>query len=157
MNIFVLDKDVQKCVEYHADQHVIKMVLEYAQMLCTVLNEKGIAAPYRSTHRNHPCTLWTGKSLSNWKWLRNLGLALNEEYKYRYDKTEDHRSAKIIQSLPEPPLPDIGLTEFPQAMPAEYKVTGDPVQGYRNFYIHDKSRFARWTKRPVPAWFQNED
>ena len=154
MNIFVLDKDIQTCVAYHADQHVIKMILEYAQMLCTVLNENGIAAPYKSTHRKHPCTLWAGKSLSNWKWLRELGLALNEEYKYRYDRTEDHKSAKIIKSLPEPPIPDIGLTEFPQAMPDEYKVAGDLVQGYRNFYIHDKSRFAKWTKRAVPEWYK---
>src|SRR6056297_430755 len=154
MNIIVIDKDIEKCVAYHADQHVIKMILEYAQMLCTFLNENGIVAPYKSTHRKHPCTLWAGLSLSNWKWLRKLGLALNEEYKYRYEKIKDHKSASIIKSLPEPPIRDIGLTEFPQAMPDEFKVRENPVQGYRNFYIYDKSRFAKWTKRPVPDWYK---
>ncbi|MBN2279157.1 MAG: hypothetical protein JXQ65_01100 [Candidatus Marinimicrobia bacterium] len=157
MNIFLLDKDIQKCATYHADQHVIKMILEYAQMLCTVLNENGLQAPYKSTHKKHPCTLWAGESLSNWKWLRDLGLALNDEYKYRYGKREDHKSAEIIRSLSEPPIPDKGLTEFPQAMPKEYQVAGDPVQGYRNFYLYDKIRFAKWSRRPVPEWFQIVD
>ncbi len=154
MNIFVLDKNINKCVQYHADQHVIKMILEYAQMLCTVLNETGVKAPYKSTHKKHPCTLWAGSSLSNWQWLKNLGLALNEEYKFRYNKEKNHKSAEIIMQLPEPTIPDIGLTEFAQAMPEEYRVKGDAVQAYRNFYIYDKSRFAKWTKRPVPQWYK---
>ena len=36
MNIFILDKDIEKCAEAHVDRHVIKMILESAQMLCTV-------------------------------------------------------------------------------------------------------------------------
>ena len=35
MNIFYLDEDVQKCAEYHVDRHVVKMILEYAQLLST--------------------------------------------------------------------------------------------------------------------------
>jgi len=154
MNIFVLDKNIQKCAQYHADQHVVKMILEYAQMLCTVLYENGIDAPYKPTHRNHPCTIWAGESLSNWKWLRELALALNGEYKYRYDKITDHKSAIVAKSLPEPGIVDIGLTEFAQAMPEEYRVEGDAVQAYRNYYIGDKSRFAKWTKCEIPGWFQ---
>ena len=84
MNIFVLDTDIEICSQYHADQHVVKMILESAQMLCTVLNKNGIRAPYRSTHSNHPCTLWAGASLENWRWLRDLALALNQEYRYRF-------------------------------------------------------------------------
>jgi hypothetical protein len=153
MNIFVLDTDLQKCARYHADQHVSKMILESAQMLCTVLNQLGVKTPYRSTHSRHPCTLWTGESRANWFWLRNLAFCLNEEAKYRFDKETDHRSILVIRELPEPGLPDFGLTPFAQAMPDPYKVPGDPVQAYRNFYIHDKSRFATWTRREPPSWY----
>jgi len=153
MNIFVLDLDIPTCARYHADRHVVKMILESAQMLCTVLNEHGIVAPYRSTHRRHPCTLWAGASLSNWLWLRELALNLNAEYKYRFDRRADHDSAAVIQSLPLPPIADIGLTEFAQAMPAAYRVPGDAVQAYRAFYIAEKARFASWTKREIPWWF----
>ena len=154
MNIFVLDTDINKCAEYHADRHVVKMILESTQMLCTVLNKLGLNAPYRSTHLNHPCTLWAGTSFDNWKWLQALALMLNEEYKFRFDRQKDHKSAVIAHQLPDPPIPKLGLTEFAQAMPDEYKYPGDAVQAYRQFYLGEKAHFATWTKRPVPGWFE---
>ena len=153
MNIFVLDQNIEKCAQYHADQHVVKMILESAQMLCTVLNQNGIRAPYKSTHGKHPCTLWAGESLRNWEWLRRLALCLNEEYRYRYDRQMDHRSAAVVMGLPVPPLEDRGLTEFAQAMPERYRVPGNAVQAYRNYYIGEKAFFATWTKRDPPPWF----
>lgn len=153
MNIFVLDPDIETCARYHSDRHVVKMILESAQMLCTVLNEHGIAAPYRSTHARHPCTLWAGASLSNWLWLRELALRLNDEYRYRFERTADHSSAAVVSMLPLPPIADAGLTAFAQAMPAVYRVPGDAVQAYRAFYITEKATFAVWTRRETPAWF----
>jgi len=154
MNIFVLDTDIIECARSHSDRHVVKMVLESAQMLCTVLHMNGLEAPYRPTHQNHPCTLWTGRSLSNWLWLRDLALALNDEYRYRYRRGEDHASASVARSLQPPRIEDRGLTEFAQAMPGEYRVPGDPVTAYRRFYSAEKAGFARWTRRPVPEWFR---
>lgn len=152
MNIFILDEDIATCARYHNDKHVVKMILESAQMLCTTLHESGGDAPYRSTHKNHPCTIWARQSLSNWRWLRDLALALNEEFKYRYDKSTDHKSATIVKSLPEPNIPDIGLTPFAQAMPDEYK-TADAVEAYRNYYKGEKAEIAQWKKRQKPDWY----
>lgn len=153
MNIFVLDADKVNCARYHSDRHVVKMILESTQMLCTVLHRNGITAPYRPTHPHHPCTLWTGRSLSNWIWLRDLALALNDEYRFRYGRQRDHASAVVAGALPAPPIGDHGLTEFAQAMPEEYRVPGDAVTAYRRFYVKEKSGFASWTGRPVPSWF----
>lgn len=155
MNIFILDYDIKKCAEYHADQHVIKMILESTQMLCTVLNENGVEAPYKATHIHHPCTLWTGESFSNWTWLRSLTESLNHEFKFRFNHRRDHSSAVVARRLPAPPIQDIGLTEFAQAMPEVYRVHGNAVQAYRKFYIAKKAKFATWTKRPVPDWWPN--
>lgn len=154
MNIFVLDYDIQKCVEYHADQHVVKMILESTQMLCTVLNKLGLQAPYKSTHLRHPCTLLVCDSLENWKWLQTLALKLNEEYRFRFDRHKDHKSALIARTLPIPPIKNNGLTDFAQAMPDEYKCPGNAVKAYRRFYVAEKAHFAAWTKRPVPDWFK---
>lgn len=154
MNIFVLDRDVGKCARYHSDRHVVKMTLESAQMLCTVLHMSGIEAPYRPTHIHHPCTLWAGRSLSNWLWLRELALALNDEYRYRYRRSSDHASGTVVKNLREPPLIDMGLTEFAQAMPEEYRIPGDPVGAYRRFYVAEKASFSTWTRRRVPDWFR---
>jgi hypothetical protein len=129
------------------------MILESAQMLCTVVSQNGGTAPYKPTHVKHPCTLWAGRSLSNWRWLRSLALALNQEYHYRYRAASDHRSAHVVQGLPSPEIADIGLTPFAQAMPEQYRVKGDAVQAYRRFYIGEKARFAKWTRRRPPRWF----
>jgi len=154
MNIFVLDLDIDTCARYHCDQHVVKMILESVQIACTALNEKGFQTPYRSTHRKHPCVLWAGRSFANLQWLLKLAEALNREYQYRYRTLENHRSIAVVDQIREMRFESIGLTEFAQAMPASYKVPGDPVQAYRNFYVGEKLRFARWTRRKRPAWIE---
>ncbi|MCY4044446.1 MAG: hypothetical protein OXE99_05140 [Cellvibrionales bacterium] len=154
MNIFVLDENIQKCAQYHCDQHAIKMILESVQMLCTALNKKNIHTPYKSTHINHPCVLWVEESYDNFEWLTQLALALNSEYRYRFDKHADHKSIIVLQAIQKHHYEKKGLTDFPQAMPDEYKVPGDAVKAYRNFYIGEKLTFAKWTKREVPEWIK---
>ncbi len=154
MNIFVLDLDIKTCARFHCDQHVSKMILESAQLLCTALNKKGITTPYRSTHMNHPCTRWVGESYDNFNWLRKLALALNTEYRYRYHKDSDHKSVAVIEEIAAARFESIGLTQFAQAMPDEYKMPGDAVAAYRRFYVGEKLKFAKWTRRRVPAWVE---
>ena len=155
MNIFILDKDVKKCAEYHVDKHVVKMILETAQLLCGVhhmIPQVTPDVPYKLSHKNHPCAIWTRKSLSNYIYLCELGLELCKEYTYRYGKR--HKSEQVIMwcIVNRPNIPDLGLTEFAVAMPDEYKV-GDAVESYRNYYRGAKSGFASWKMRDVPEWF----
>ncbi len=153
MNIFVLDEDIERCARFHCDQHVVKMILESVQLLCTALNKKGFVTPYKSTHMKHPCVLWVEESYDNFLWLHDLTLALNREYQYRYEKSQDHKSVAVLSAIRDFHYPRSGLTPFAQAMPDEYKVEGDPVLAYRQFYKGDKSRFAKWTKRETPCWY----
>lgn len=154
MNIFVLDLNVEKCAHYHCDQHVVKMILESIQIICTALNSKGFATPYKSTHTKHPCVLWAGESYDNVKWLTMLAKSLNCEYKYRYRKSGDHASIQVLNQVKGMIFESSGLTEFVQAMPEKYRVPGDPVSAYRRFYVGEKLRFARWTRRRRPMWIQ---
>ena len=119
MNIFVLDRDIHQCAQFHCDQHVSKMILESVQILCTALNKRGFVAPYRSTHSKHPCVLWAGESYDNFRWLRELAIELNIEYRYRYQREQDHASIAVLSYLDVMRFESIGLTEFPQAMPQE--------------------------------------
>jgi len=155
MNIFVLDRDVRKCAEYHNDKHVVKMILESAQLLCGVhhmVEQNTDEVPYRLSHKNHPCSIWARENISNYLWLCELGLELCKEYSYRYGKR--HKSQDVIEwCLTNPPsLPEEDFTEPPKAMPEEYKVD-DVVQSYRNYYLGDKKYFSKWKKREVPYWF----
>ena len=155
MNIFVLDKEVEKCAEYHCDKHVIKMILESAQMLSAVVRLNGHDIGYKLTHKNHPCTIWARESLSNYNWLVRLTRLLNYEYRYRYDKDVNHKSYDLVKTLPTPKIPDIGLTPFAQAMPDQYK-NKNAVKAYRDYYINEKSSFLTWTKRKKPMWINND-
>lgn len=154
MNIFILDHNIRRCAQYHCDQHVGKMILESVQILCTALNKKGFATPYRSTHSQHPCVLWVEASYDNFLWLRELALALNDEYRWRYRKSADHASIAVLQAIESCRFDTCGLLPFAQAMPNQYKVAGDAVAAYRQFYCGDKARFARWTRRAPPPWFR---
>jgi len=160
MNIFVLDYDVKKCVEYHCDKHVVKMILESAQMMCTVareVTEDKIYVPYKTTHLNHPCTKWARESRQNFLWLMDLFNELHEEWQYRFNHDTDHLSYYKLQEvdweLVLEQLPNIGLTQFAQAMPEEYR-NDDAVIAYRNYYINDKAGLLTYTQRSKPEWIK---
>jgi hypothetical protein len=156
MNIFVLNSAPGAAATDQCDKHVVKMPLETAQILCSVLHRYAVPdVPYRLTHANHPCTLWAGESRANFLWLYKHGIALGGEYTHRYGKT--HKSVavikhcyKFIDAVPAGPL-----TAFVQAMPEAYRNAGNPVQAYREYYLHEKARIATWNKtRNAPLWWQ---
>lgn len=155
MNIFFLDEDIKKCAEYHVDKHSTKMCVEYGQILCSVHWVLGKEAPYKLSHKNHPCSIWTRESLSNYLYLCELGLELCKEYTYRYGKR--HKSQEVIEwcLINKPNIPDIGFTEPAKAMPDEYKVKS-VVESYRNYYMGAKSGFAVWKNREKPEWFKEK-
>jgi hypothetical protein len=148
MNIFVLDRDPVLAAQYHCDKHVVKMVLETAQILSTVSNLGG----YKPTHQRHPCVLWAGTSQQNFDWLVMLGRELSKEYTFRYDKV--HKSSAVIEQCAAfDELPATGLTQFKQCMPIRCIVYKDPVAGYRRYYMTDKRHFCTWKRRDKPEWF----
>lgn len=153
MNIFVLDKNPIVAAKMQCDKHVVKMVLETAQMLCSA-HPDGVA-PYKKAHYNHPCTIWARSSVDNYKWLSIHGLALAVEYRNRYQKI--HKSEPIIMWCHNhiPKMPMIGLTKRPKCMPDTYKVAS-VVESYRNYYNGDKARFAKWKNSEAPSWFTGE-
>ena len=158
MNIFFLDWDVKKCAEYHCDKHVVKMILETAQLLCGahhITDQVTDQVPYKLSHKNHPCSIWVRDSLSNYLYLCELGLELCKEYTYRYGKR--HKSQDVIEwcVTNKVKICDKGFTEPPKAMPDEYKVS-DVVQSYRNYYIGAKKDFCVWKNREIPTCFIRE-
>lgn len=151
MNIFVLDTDPRVAAEAACDKHIVKMTLETAQILCTVVRRYGGEARYKPSHVHHPCTVWAGETRSNFQWLIEHGRALAAEYKRRYGKA--HASALVIEACDAaqalvPPGP---LTPFAQAMPEAYR-NPDPVTAYRSYYRGEKAAFAKW-KLGAPGWW----
>ena len=154
MNIFVLDWNPKLCAQYHNDKHVVKMILETAQLLCGAHWATGGEAPYKLSHKNHPCSVWVREDLQNYIWLVDLGFNLCQEYTYRYGKR--HKTQDIIEwcAYHRPKIKDLEFTPPALAMPEEFKVYGDTIQSYRNYYIGDKKGFCVWKGRNTPEWFQ---
>ena len=157
MNIFVLDYDPTIAAQMASDKHNVKMILESAQLLCTAVRLNGGNAPYRITHRNHPCTKWASKNKANWNWLKEYAMALCEEYTHRYGKV--HKSQPIISQLTDRSIPDGKLTPFPLCMPPYFRKK-DVVESYRNYYINgkkymNKGKGPQWNKDPsrLPSWY----
>lgn len=151
MNIFYLDPDPKKAAQYHCDKHVVKMILESAQLLSTTKNICGQVGPYKTTHQNHPSAVWTRFSRENYLWLGELLKELCEEYTHRYGKI--HKTAQYIPNLLDaPPLLTKGFGEPPQCMPDQFK-NSDTVAAYRNYYNVGKSHLAKWSKREKPSWY----
>jgi hypothetical protein len=167
MNIFITSPDPIKCAEYLDDKRVVKMVLESTQMLCTALNELAgkQVAPYKSTHKNHPCNVWLRKSPSNYFWLYNHATALCEEYTKRYNKK--HKCHSILE---EQLCPYDGRnichkyygqfqsmrTDFPNCarnnlLRVDYSREPDVFLAYQK-YLND-----RWdTDKRTPTWYKIE-
>ena len=158
MNIFVLDQTPELCAKAHCDKHVSKMVLETAQLLSTchrtVTPTDFPPEAYRCSHLNHPCSVFVRDSASNYRWTFELFRELAAEFQRRYQKV--HLSwQKLGHILTNPPkgLVDVGLTPFRLCMPDQFKVEGDAVQSYRNYYNGAKQHFAKWEHSPVPDWW----
>lgn len=159
MNIFFLHINPKQCAKWHVDRHVIKMILETAQLLCSAIwicgyedANKEVNPPYKLTHSNHPCAIWCRANKENWNWLKELGLALCEEYTFRYGKK--HKTQSIIENLVCPKLKNEPFFEPPQAMPEQYKIKNDSIMAYRLLYAIGKRHLHTWKTRH--AWKNRE-
>lgn len=168
MNLFILHKLPKKCAKYYFDSHVIKIILEAVQLLCTA---KQLLDPdidytqcekiYKVTHKNHPVSIWVRTSAENWQWTCSLVEALHDEWRYRYNHpdTKFHGSYNVFAWLRDnPPTQfinsDPALTTFAKAMPETYKSIVDPIAAYRAYYRgEEKAKLAKWRKREVPSWW----
>jgi hypothetical protein len=154
------------------------MILEYAQLLSTAhryldgiltvgLSKSGRQRKqyilsgqlnemlYSVTHINHPSAIWVRKSDKNYMWLAEMLEELCVEYTYRYGKTHKVESSGLMQLLKNnfpKNIPSGEFTEPTPAMPDQYKVPGDSISSYKNYYIGDKQRMFSWKNRNIPIW-----
>jgi hypothetical protein len=157
MNIFILDNNIEKSVQYYVDRHM-KIILEISQMLCTAhfILKTNYNTPYKPCFIHHPCCKWVSKTKANYLWTCDFGLQLCKENLYRFNK--EHKSKEVIlwaqNNIPNFSL--YNLTPFVQAMPIQYKHE-NAVIAYLNYYNREKQHLFKWTKRNIPYWIKRED
>ena len=148
MNIFFLDKNPYFAAHKQCDKHVVKMVLETAQMLSTAARRHEKDLGYKSAYPNHPMTLWVGNNLHNYVWAVEHGKALAKEYTLRFGKI--HKSELVINELDVFWGDPAQITTPPLCMPDEFK-QDDFVKAYKEYY---KAKLLSW-KIP-PRWRLDE-
>ena len=144
MNIFYLHQNPEKAARYQYNKHVVKMILESAQMLCTAHHVYGNPddAPYKQAHLNHPSTIWARESRPNYFWLYEHMIALGQEYTKRYGKihTTIDKCRFALSFCPDG-ITSEQFTEPPECMPDKYKDDCN-MQAYWNYYINGKKDIA---------------
>lgn len=186
MNIFILHEDPKIAAQQHCERHVLKMIIEHTQMMAAAYyhtlgisrkkeileneekvhnlfrgfprkDENGKENPYKISHVNHPCTVWTRESLTNFYWLLDCTKAMCEEFTYRY--SGKHSVEAIIDWMYEnpPKLEDIGLTPFAQAMPDFYK-GNNAIEAYHKYYAFKTTYMkVNWKlEERIPSWWTPE-
>jgi len=154
VNIFYLSKKPRECAQFHNDKHVVKMILETAQLLCGAHWATGGEAPYKLSHGNHPCAIWVRTNQSNYKWLCELGIELCWEYEKRYGKVHKSRNVILYCCDNYPNIPEGKFYEPPLAMPDDCKIADSAILSYRNYYVIEKRHFSTWKNRKPPSWFK---
>ena len=161
MNIFYVHRNPVVAAQMMCDKHVVKMVIETAQMLCTAHTFSKIRARkmglYLPAHVMHPSTKWVRSSREHYEWTYAHFVALCDEYTHRYDKVHmtDKKLREKLKGVPEH-IVGAGFCDPPQCMFEDVKCA-DTVEAYRNYYRVYKKNFARWTRRNVPDWFTATD
>jgi len=180
MNIFYIDENPVQAAQWMVDRHVVKMILESAQLLSTAhrlldgeeyegktatgrkakrwkLHDAREDVIYSATHINHPSCVWTRSSVENYNWLVDHFFALMDEYTYRYDK--EHKCfGELSYQLQSPPknMPQYDKTPMLCAMADEYIISDNPVINYRNYYKNGKQHLFSWKRREPPEWILNQ-
>ncbi|QJT71211.1 hypothetical protein GR11A_00174 [Vibrio phage vB_VcorM_GR11A] len=168
MNIFIISKCPERAAQMCCDQHIIKMPVESLQMASVAQHQVGTWTKvlYKPTaHVNHPCTIWVRSGTFNYEWLMRFVSACQEEYRYRFGD-KPRKVDEVYSAIKKYIDIDVERTPFVAAISKPDKIyelwtwsdaydRGDVTitRAYREFYIQDKSRWARWTRREPPKWY----
>jgi len=179
MNIFYLHNNPKQCAQEHLDKHVVKMIIEYAQLMSTAhrvldgqsymdktANNRNIkrwrledanreTRLMKASHINHPSGIWCRANQKNYMWLFEMWSYLLEEYTFRYGKQHACSRLKDILNSPPNSIPSGEFYPPTPAMPDECKIANDSLASYHKYYVERKSHFAKWTKRDIPTWYKN--
>ena len=154
MNLFYLDRDPAEAARLQCDKHVVKMILETAQLLSTAHAElDGESPAYKPTHKNHPSAVWVRERASHYLWAFKHMLALGREYTKRYGKV--HKTiaehADTLRKLPAALQYDCReLVDPPQCMYDECR-RDDTVLAYQLYY---NAKADEWAAAGKPMkWY----
>ncbi len=167
VNIFFLDLNPTKAASWLVDKHVLKMLLEYTQLLANAFYMEGatkpppntkMGTPYQKAHWDHPCAEWVRQDHKHWHWVKMGAFELHRQYQLRFPKAllSEHACYDALAYMDKSNLttwmPNKNWVDPPQCMPDQFKVRGDTVAAYRAYYKEGKKDLHQWNNTEPPEW-----
>jgi len=159
VNLFILDEYPKQVAACYIDRHVKSYIVDYAKILsaCHHLNnpfqfKSSNKRIYRLCFKNHPITNWARINTSHYEWLFDLWVALCNEHAFRFSKIHKTEGLKYDLRV-KPHLVRSNKITFNQFLPDVFKVKGDAIQAYRNYYVEHFHNNGVWTNRGQPDWW----
>ena len=175
MNIFTTNECPVISAQEMCDKHVVKMIVEYAQLMSTahrVLDGKEYEGRtllnrrikrwlhpnknmeellYKASHIKHPSGIWCRTNTANYQWLYRHFCAACEEYTHRYGKVHltELKLAKVFKNTPKN-IPNGKQTEFAVAIAADQ--TCRQVPGFNSLKPVDKYKQYIINDKPFAVW-----
>mmetsp|Transcript_26338 Transcript_26338/g.87277 ORF Transcript_26338/g.87277 Transcript_26338/m.87277 type:complete len:234 (+) Transcript_26338:78-779(+) len=180
MNLFFLSMNAEEAARWHANIHIVKMIVETAQLLCNVHHRaaepdshclppyvRRSQVPYldsRSGHRKLGSMIWVAESLGNYRWGVRLGLTLCREYNTGRGRAEGkvtkHNTEAVLEWLRDHE-PNFKKTRRAPvlrrhlAMPEKMKDAPNSVEAYRDYYYSKRRTMPmEWPEGLVPEWWE---
>jgi hypothetical protein len=178
MNVFFLDKDPYMAATMLCDRHLGKMQLETAQMLSTAcrilltVDQIGDTRLYRSTHAQHPSSVWIRQTVGNLLWISKYVDGMDQEWLTRKPGRAVHASYRVSTAATSLLMSNLdlykdirssanrSLSPVPLCMPEQYWPgterhvnLDEAVSAYRDYYCHEKAGIAKWPADKVPYWW----
>lgn len=153
MNIFVTNSNPIDSAFALDDKRVIKMALESAQLMAGAINLQGGNSPYKTTHSNHPCSIWVRQTRSNYWWLFEHYKALCQAYYDRFGKR--HKTLDYIDKWVNGVYLISKGTLTPFVNCTEFKDLSDVHEAYRRQMLKkwkEDKRTPKWTNASPPIW-----
>ncbi len=167
MHIWFLDSNPVLCARAYQDNHILGGVRDAAHCLSqahialdgpTRCRARGVPMLGNSTVDAHNGNAtWTRQCSANYEWMYQFMAALCIEHHYRFGGFRPPYeiagvTAKLI-ALPVNITFRPVVTQFRQTVPIIY-TRRDPIEGNRAYYVAEKQKLAKWTKRGAPIWWK---
>lgn len=164
MNIFVTDPSPIISAQALDDKRVNKMILESTQLLCNALRFHGCDESwlYRSTHVNHPCSVWVRTNEQNYLWLCEHTEELINQYWETRQK--DHGCYRVWHRClgHSGLIPEGERTPFVECITSYPDMTdhGDIHTNYKHYLVYKWNTDVRkptWINREAASFVQETE
>jgi hypothetical protein len=168
MNVFWLDRSVDRAASAVDDSRVVKLCTEAAQCVAAGLRIRArdplsplsvgrvdSAGVYEAYNIDNALPHWCALSRSHMLAVWHMTQALNDEYVRRWDDADKHGSwaAAVDWFDLVAEVPDHGWHAPPLYMPDEYK-GDDFVEAYRRYYVQEKGSDVTFERTDRPEWWE---